>query len=79
MNGVTPIKAWYPGECTPQLYYIGEELRGMATALVRKQGNSQKWEAFDMRKRNASDNGPLLLGEHDTLDLAKQQIEKLIV
>jgi hypothetical protein len=72
-------KEWYPGEFAPHLYYINEELRGMATALMRMQGESQKWEAFDMRKRNASDNGPLLLGEHDTLDLARQQIERLVL
>jgi hypothetical protein len=73
------MKKWYPGEFAPQLYYINEELRGMAAALVRKQGDSQKWEAFDMRKRNASDTGPLLLGEHDTVELARQQIEALII
>jgi hypothetical protein len=72
-------KEWYPGEFAPQLYYINEELRGMATALMRKQGHPQKWEAFDMRKRNASDTGPLLLGEHDTVDLARQQIERFVV
>jgi hypothetical protein len=79
MNGAGIGNAWYPGEFAPHLYYINEELRGMAAALVRKQGDSQKWEAFDMRKRNASDTGPLLLGEHDTVELARQQIEALII
>jgi len=79
MNSTPMSKAWYPGEFAPQLYYINEELRGMATALMRKQGERQKWEAFDMRKRNASDTGPLLLGEHDTLDLARRQIETLVL
>jgi hypothetical protein len=79
MNGAGIGNAWYPGEFAPHLYYINEELRGMATALMRKQGHGRKWEAFDMRKRNALDTGPLLLGEHDTLDLARQQIETLIV
>jgi hypothetical protein len=72
-------KIWYPGELAPQFYYINDELRGMATALMRKQGASQKWEAFDMRQRNAEDNGPLFLGEHDSVQLARQQIEKLVV
>jgi hypothetical protein len=71
-------KEWYPGELTPHFYYINEELRGMATALTRKQGTDQKWEAFDMKKRNSEDTGPLLLGEHGTVELAKQQIERLV-
>lgn len=74
MTGTPMSKAWYPGKFAPQLYYINEELRGMATALMRKQGDRQKWEAF-----NASDTGPLLLGEHDTVDLARRQIERLVV
>lgn len=73
------VKEWYSGESAPQLFYIDDELRGMATAVIRQQGDSQKWEAFDMRKRNPSDTGPLLLGEYETVELAKLQIEKLVV
>lgn len=71
-------KLWYPGDSAPHLYYIGEELRGMATALPRKRGATQKWEAFDMSKRNLQNTGPLFLGEHDTVDSAQRQIETLV-
>lgn len=70
---------WYPGELTPHLFYVQGELSGMATAVPRIWGESQKWEAFDMRLRKESAAGPVLLGEHDNLELAKLQIEKAVL
>jgi hypothetical protein len=77
MSGLKNNKAgeWYPGALTPHLFYISKELVGMAAAIPRKLGQDQKWEAFDMRCRSVPDNGPLRLGEHDTLELAQQQVE----
>ena len=70
---------WYPGELAPHLFYVRGELSGMAAAIPRIWGENQKWEAFDMRRRNASDSGPFFLGEHESVQLAKQQIEKAVL
>lgn len=72
-------KVWYPGAFVPQLYFIDDELRGIAAASMGKHGARRKWEAFDIKKRNVDDTGPLLLGEHETVELAREQIERLVV
>jgi hypothetical protein len=70
---------WYPGELAPHLFYIHGELSGMAAAVPRIWGESQKWEAFDMRPLKESATAPVLLGEHENLELAKLQIEKAVL
>ncbi len=70
---------WYPGELTPHLFYIHGQLSGMAAAIPRIWGESQRWEAFDMRCRNEPVSGPVLLGEHTNLEQAKLQIENAVL
>ncbi len=70
---------WYPSELAPHLFYIHGELSGMAAAVPRIWGEGQRWEAFDMRRLNESASGPVLLGEHEDLELAKLQVEKAIL
>ncbi len=70
---------WYPGELAPHLFYIHGELSGMAAAVPRIWGETQRWEAFDMRRLKESPSGPVLLGEHENVELAKLQIEKAVL
>lgn len=65
---------WYPGELSPHLFYVHGKLSGMTAAIPRIWGEKQKWEAFDMRNES-----PVGLGEHETLALAQQQIEDIVL
>jgi hypothetical protein len=69
-------RVWYPGDLSPHLFYLDGVLAGMAAALPRIWGETQKWEAFDMRIPIGSKTGPTLLGSYEDVALAKSRIEQ---
>ena len=69
---------WYPSDLSPHMFYINGELSGMAVAIPCLRGESQKWQAFDMRRLNGPNICPVLLGSYEGISLAIGRIEKAL-
>ena len=65
MSTKTVEGVWYPSDLSPHMFYINGELSGMAVAIPCLRGESQKWEAFDMRRLNGPNISPVLLGSYE--------------
>jgi hypothetical protein len=70
---------WYPGELLPHFLYIDGTLSGMAAAIPRTYEAAQQWEAFDMRHNETGREGPVALGQYNSVDLANQRVESVVL
>jgi len=78
MSTKTVEGVWYPSDLSPHMFYINGELSGMAVAIPCLRGESQKWEAFDMRSVNGPNIHPVLLGSYERISLAIERIQNAL-
>lgn len=51
----------------------------MAAAIPRTYEAAQQWEAFDMRHNETGREGPVALGQYNSVDLANQRVESVVL